>query len=85
MNNMERIKQLDAYVAQWDEMLTAAVSRRNSALALKALAVEVRDDAGVDVLQKQADEADAAALKLHECRTRAEARLGRAQAGDEQA
>jgi hypothetical protein len=64
MKSLERIKKLEAYVARWDEMLTAAASRRNRALALKALAVEVRNDAGVDVLQKQADEADAAALKL---------------------
>ncbi|MGZ5198264.1 MAG: hypothetical protein ACXWC4_00705 [Telluria sp.] len=85
MNNMERIKQLEAYVAQWDEMLTEAVNRRDRALALKALAVDISDDAGVDVLQKQADQADAAALKFHECRTRAQTLLGRAQAGDEHA
>jgi hypothetical protein len=83
MANNERIEQLKQYVDEWDKMLAEASNRRDMALKLKELAVDVRDESGQDVLQKQADEADAAARTFHKCRTRAQSLLGRAESGED--
>jgi hypothetical protein len=83
MVNKERIEVLKRYVEGWEEMRDNATARRNRALMLKDVGVEARDDDGVDVLQKQADEADKEISLCHKNVIRMQALLGRAMAGED--
>ncbi|WP_426078679.1 hypothetical protein [Janthinobacterium sp. PSPC3-1] len=83
MADNERIEVLKRYVEGWEEMRDNAVARRDSALILKSVGVEARDNDGVDVLQKRADEADNEAAICHKNVLRMQALLGRAQAGED--
>lgn len=83
MADNERIEVLKRYVEDWEEMRDNAAARRDSALILKGVGVEARDDDGVDVLQKRADEADKEAALCHQNVIRMQALLGRAEAGED--
>lgn len=83
MANNERIEILKRYVEGWEEMRDNAAARRDSAFNLKNIGVEARDDIGVDLLQKQAEEADKEALDCHKNVIRMQTLLGRAQAGED--
>lgn len=83
MATPERIKQLQDCVDGWVQSRKEARERRDKYLLLKALTVQINDLAGADILQQQADAADAAYLQFDQCVTRMQALLGRAQAGED--
>lgn len=83
MANNERIEVLKRYVKGWEEMRDNATARRDGALVLKGVGVEARDDDGVDVLEKRAEEADKEAALCHKNVIRTQALLARAEAGED--
>ena len=83
MANNERIEVLKRYVEGWEEMRDNAAARRDSALVLRGIGVEARDDDGVDILQKRAEEADNETTLCHKNVIRMQALLASAEAGEE--
>jgi phage regulator Rha-like protein len=83
MTVSNRIENLKPYIKSWEEMRDNAAERRNRALSLKNIGIAARDQTEVDVLQKQADDADNEARVCHENVVRMQSLLGRAQAGEE--
>jgi len=83
MASESRIKELEAYVADWRAWRGETVAKRDSLLRLIEKSKAARDTTLEEVLQPQVDNLDAAALQYDKCTIFMEDRLARARAGED--